>query len=375
MRVLTLTPFYPTSSDDGAGCFVAEPIRALEDRGIECRVLAVSPFYRDHANSDGTQIRYLAIPGGLGLPSAGRFLTSALTPKVRELHKRQPIDLIHAHAALPCGQAAAAVSRELGIPFVVTVHGLDAFFTEQVHGLAGRLCKRAAKAVYRSAARVICISQKVADRIVKGVPSLAKTAVVYNGVDPQMFRPGPDDRPPQRLLTVGNFIPVKGHELLLRAFAKIGQRYPQLTCDMVGDGPEHSRLARLAHELKISDRVRFSGRQSRRQVAEAMQRCSLFVLPSRFEGLGCVYLEAMATQKPAIACEGQGIDEIIRHGLNGWLVRPGDPDDLAAAISGLLDNENLRQRLGAAARETVVRGFTLDHQAARLEQVYRECVA
>lgn len=375
MRVLTLTPFYPTPSDDGAGCFVAEPIRVLERRGIDCRVLSVSPFYRDRANSDVRHVRYLAIPGGLGLPSAGQFLASALVSKVRELHGRRPIDLIHAHAALPCGQAAARLSREVGIPFVVTAHGLDTFFTEQVPGPLGWWCKRVTEAVYRSAARIICISQKVADRIVGGVQSTVNTAVIYNGVDPQLFGPSDVDCQPETLLSVGNLIPIKGHELLLRAFAKVSERYPQVTCEIIGDGPEYPRLARLARELHIAGRIRFSGRQSRQQVAQAMQRCSVFVLPSFFEGLGCVYLEAMAAQKAAIACQGQGIDEIIRHGVNGWLVRPGDVQGLTEGISQLLEDRCLRKQLGAAARQTVLQEFTLAHQAARLEQLYRECVA
>jgi len=106
-----------------------------------------------------------------------------------------------------------------------------------------------------------------------------------------------------------------------------------------------------------------------------MQRCSLFALPSRYEGLGCVYLEAMAAKKPAIACWGQGIDEIIQHGKNGWLVGSRNWQELAEALYGLLPNVEFRQRMGAAARQTVLNGFTLAHQAERLAQVYQECAA
>lgn len=379
MRVLTLTPFYPTASDDSTGCFIAEPIRALKRLGVESQVVAAGPFYRARDSSSPATpaewVRYAAFPGGAGLASAGVFLASALISKVREWHRRQPIDLIHAHAALPCGQAAARLSRELGIPFAVTVHGLDAFFTEQVHGPAGWWRKRVAEAVYRSAARVICISHKVAERIMRGAAAIGNTAVIYNGVDPQRFQPPHEGSQGPIVLSVGNLIPIKGHELLLRAFANVGQRQPHVTCEIIGDGPEQFRLSGLVRELNIADRVRFLGRQSRKQVAEAMRRCSVFVLPSRYEGLGCVYLEAMAAQKPAIACHGQGIEEIIRHRANGWLVPTGDAQALTDAISCLIEDQELRQQIGAAARQTILQSFTLAHQAARLAQVYRECMA
>jgi len=378
MRVLTLTPFYPTASDDGAGGFIAEPLRDLERFGVNSCVLAVRPLHRGSAESNSiapaaTWIRYPSVPGGIGLASSGAFLYASLISKVRKLHQRQRIDLIHAHAALPCGHAAVLLSRELNIPCVVTVHGLDAFFDNQVHGYAGQWCKRVARFVYRSASRVICISDKVAERVVKGTP--AKVNTIYNGVDERMFCPASTDCPSNTILSVGNLIPIKGHELLLRALASVLPQYPNISCDIIGSGPELQRLAGLARECKIADKVRFLGRQSRKQVAEAMRRCILFALPSRYEGLGCVYLEAMSAEKPVIACRGQGVDEIIRHGGNGWLIEPGNLEELVAALSMLLQNLKLRQQLGETARRTILQGFTTSHQATQLMLLYRECVA
>jgi teichuronic acid biosynthesis glycosyltransferase TuaC len=98
-------------------------------------------------------------------------------------------------------------------------------------------------------------------------------------------------------------------------------------------------------------------------------------LPSRYEGLGCVYLEAMSSEKPVIACRGQGIDEIIRHGSNGWLIDPGNLQDLIAALSILLQNLQLRRQIGEAARRTILQSLTAAHQASELAVIYRECVA
>lgn len=380
MRVLTLTPFYPTASDDAAGCFVAEPLRALEQFGVNSCVVAVHPLHRSGAESNSMApvaawIRYPSIPGGVGLASAGAFLYASLISKVRKLHQSQHIDLIHAHAALPCGHAAALLSRELKIPYVVTVHGRDAFFDNQVRGHARRWCKRVAQFVYRSASRVVCISEKVSEEVAAGATAPVNTIVIYNSVDTEAFSPASGGSLSSTILSVGNLIPSKGHELLLRALAVVLPRYPHISCEIIGDGPEHQRLTMLAHECNIAGRVRFLGRQSREQVTEAMRRCALFALPSRYEGLGCVYLEAMSTEKPVIACRGQGIDEIIRHGTNGWLIGPNELEELVQALSMLLENLQLRRQLGEAARRTILENLTSAHQATKLALLYGECAA
>ncbi len=379
LHVLTLTPFYPVLGDDARGCFVAEPLPWVEQLGVENTVLAVQPFYRDRARAGNTAVparwsHFFTLPGGFGLPTSGAFLFASVLPEVRRLHQANPVAVIHAHSALPCGHAAALLSRELGIPFVVTVHGLDAFSTQQVGGYTGKWCRRVSEMVYRSARRVICISEKVREQVMERAAPV-NTSVVYNGVDPQIFSPSKNPGAPEAILSVGNLIPTKSHELLLRAFAALPSRCPDLSCEIIGDGPERSRLEGLAGELSIADRARFLGRQSRSQVAEAMRRSNLFALPSRYEGLGCVYLEAMSAGKPVIACRGQGIEEVIQHGSNGWLVDPDDLHGLTDALSTLLQNVQLRRQIGSAARDTILQGFTLAHQAGRLVRLYRECLA
>ena len=379
LHVLTLTPFYPVLGDDGRGCFVAEPLTWVEQLGVMNTVLAVQPFYRGRARAGSSAIparwsHFFMFPGGFGLPTSGAFLYPQILPEVRRLHRANPVQIIHAHAALPCGHAAALLSRELGIPFAVTVHGLDAFSSNQVGGYTGKWCGRVSEMVYRSACRVICISEKVREQVMKRAAPV-NTAVVYNGVDPQIFSPVENAGASNVILSVGNLIPIKGHELLLRAFAALHSRCPGLSCEIIGGGPERLRLSALATKLNIAGRVRFLGRQNRSQVAESMRRCALFALPSRFEGLGCVYLEAMSVAKPVIACRGQGIEEVIQHGSNGWLVDPDDLHGLIDALSVLLQNVQLRRQIGGAARDTILQGFTLAHQADRLVRLYRECRA
>jgi teichuronic acid biosynthesis glycosyltransferase TuaC len=384
MHILTLTPFYPTAEDGASGCFIAESVGELQRQGIESSVVAVHPIYRPHPGYDpkappAAWQKYFCLPGNPGLSTAGRFLHSALKSQVRRLHAQRPVTLIHAHGALPCGQAAMSLARDLGIPFVVTVHGLDAFSTRQVPGWFGRHCAEVSENVYAAAARVICISEHVAERVQEKLGGTARISVVYNGVDSSLFTPahtpaGGAASWESVILSVGNLIPIKGHELLLRSIASIVPAHPRVQCRIIGDGSERIRLRELARALHIADQVQFLGRRPRAEVAVAMKECTLFVLPSWYEGLGCVYLEAMSAGRPVIACRGQGIEEIIRHGENGWLIEPKDLGSLTTALQTLLSDESLRGKLGHNGRQTILQGYTLAHQASRLFSIYRECV-
>jgi glycosyltransferase involved in cell wall biosynthesis len=378
LHVLTLTPFYPVEGDDARGCFVAEPMDAVSSLDVRHTILVGQPFYRgggkpDESSRPARQIRYFSLPGGIGLPSSGLMLFARLVGDVGRIHASNPIHLIHSHSALPCGHAAALLSRELHIPFVVTVHGLDAYSTRQVKGISGEWCKRISRLVYRSACRTICVSQKVADRVAAGATTPVRTVVVYNGVDPNLFFPAENIAEPMQVLAVGDLIPIKGHEILLRAFACVRQRFPECTCEIVGDGPERRRLQDLVRMLGIESNVRFLGRLPRAEVSVAMRRCTIFALPSRYEALGCVYLEAMASGKTVVACRGQGIEEVIRDGENGVLVASDDISQLSNALGLLLADRQVRERMGKAARETILAGFTVSQQALWLRQIYEEC--
>lgn len=379
-HVLTITPFYPVEKDDASGCFVSEPLGALEKTGVRNTVVAVQPFYRPKPRPGKSPVpadwrRYFSLPGNFGLPSAGAFAFASVVGSVRELHRRDPISVIHAHGPLPCGHAAMLLSAELGIPYVVSVHGLDAFSTVQVSGRAGEWSDRISQRVYRNSRRVICVSEHVRENVLQRMGRSCRTSVVYNGVDAQLFSPASEPSEDSiMILSVGNLIPIKGHELLIRAAESLAAEFPAVRWEIIGDGPERHRLESLAAELNVAGRVSFLGRQSREQVASAMRRCTIFALPSRYEALGCVYLEAMSCGKPIIGCREQGIAEIVRHGSNGFLVGPDNGKELTLAIAMLLREPNRRANLGVAARDTILDRLTLDDQAEALARIYREAV-
>jgi len=374
LHVLTLTPFFPSTEEPTKGCFIAEPLRHLKQYGVVSTVIAVQSLYtsrnRPNPSEPARWVRYPQLPGNFGLSSAGGLLYARLVRSVRRLHREQPFDVIPAHSALPCGHAGALLARELRIPYVVTVHGLDVFNACFQSGTAAEWRRRASSAVYREAQAVICISDKVR-RILTAGQEEVRSAVVYNGVDPELFSPTSQASPQSTdILVVGNLLLGKGHGLVLRAMARIRSAFPGLRCSIIGEGRDRGKFVALAKSLGIEQQVRFLGSKGRLEVAAAMRSCTVFALPARFEALGCVYLEAMSCGKPAIACRGQGIEEIIQHGRNGWLVSD-NVDELVEALSILLPSLERRTQIGAAARQTILDGLTLSHQAQQLAEIYR----
>jgi glycosyltransferase involved in cell wall biosynthesis len=394
LHVLTLTPFYPSEQTEVSGCFIAEPIEQLKQFGVDSSVIAAAPIYyprkQPTPSAAADWVRYPQVPGNLGLSSAGKLLYACLLRRIRKLHGVNPIDVIHAHAALPCGHAAALLSRRLNIPFVVTIHGLDVFNTCFLGGIPAAWRRKVSVDVYRAARTVICISGKVQEILKTGTPAETCSTIVYNGVNPSLFAPNPlvwgrgsaPSKPAAsvetgnpEILIVGNLQRSKGHELVLRALGNLRPSFPQLRCRIIGEGPDRAQFEALVRDLDIGQQVQFAGRQSRSEVAVAMRRCSVFVLPSRNEGLGCVYLEAMSCGKPVIGCRGQGIDEVIEHGKNGWLIPVDGLDQLIQGLSTLLRSPDMCTRIGTAARQTILEKLTLSHQAQRLARIYREAIA
>jgi teichuronic acid biosynthesis glycosyltransferase TuaC len=376
LHVLTLTPFFPSDGDEVSGCFVAESLRQLEGEGMASSVIAADSIYhagrKPSQQSPGEWVRYPQLPGNLGLSSAGTFLGLRLLCRVWKLHQQTPIDVIHAHAALPCGHAAALLSRCLQVPFVVTIHGLDVFNRCFQDGIAAGWRRETSVSVYQKARKVICISDKIRRLLTDGMSGSVSAEVVYNGTDPNLFALGRAQDETPTILIVGNLLAGKGHELVLRAFAKIKHSHPGFKINIIGDGADRDRFTAQAKDLGIKDQVHFQGRRSRLEVAAAMRTCTVFVLPSRYEGLGCVYLEAMACGKPVVACRGQGIEEIIRHGDNGWLIPVDGLDELIQGLQVLLGDAGLRTRIGHAARQTILNKLTLSHQAESLMKIYQE---
>jgi glycosyltransferase involved in cell wall biosynthesis len=189
--------------------------------------------------------------------------------------------------------------------------------------------------------------------------------VIYNGVPDIPLTPAPRSQTGAAVGTLARFDRAKGLDVLIRALPAL----PDVTCVLVGDGPESASLELLADELGVSDRVTMTGWVDRAR--DYLAALDLVVVPSRFEGLPLVVVEAMLAERVVVASDVGSICEAIEHERTGMLVPPEDPAALSAVISSLLADAELRREMGARARERALERFTSVAMARSYESLYR----
>jgi glycosyltransferase involved in cell wall biosynthesis len=200
----------------------------------------------------------------------------------------------------------------------------------------------------------------------------ASFEIVHYGIEPD-GEPSPYAGAEPRMLCVGRLIPIKGHIVLLRAFAAARESIPELRLDLAGRGPLEPALRALAKELRIDDAVRFLGYVA--PVQRAIEESAFVAVPSMGEGFGMVALEAMERARPVIAAEIGGLGELVEDGVTGFLVPPGEAEPLAAAIVALAADPKLRARMAAAGRRRALDRFLQERCTDRTEILYRELLA
>ena len=290
---------------------------------------------------------------------------------VRTLRALRP-DLVHVHLSWPLGcQYQLLAARLAGCKVVASIHlNVDLRLTRR-EDLQQR-------AITRLVHRYLAVSEGVRDAVVEqlGWP-MNKIHVVPNGVDAGPPAPldaelraslaGSDDRPV--VLVAARLHEQKGHTYLLRAMAEV----PEAVLVIAGEGPERTSLVELAGHLGIADRTRFLGH--RHDVPSLLAAADLVVLPSLYEGLPLVLLEAMAAGQAVVVTRIPGVDEVVSDGVDAVVVDPADAEQLACALRQLLADQTRRARLGAAARATVEQRFTATAMgrevAASYERVLR----
>lgn len=381
MKVLYITTMYPIPKYPQKGIFCHEQVKALKELGVEVDVVVPIPFYDREVTVkewtyEGVKIRYIRffkLPGARDFHKTGNALYRVLK---RTLDLGQ-YNIYHADAAMPTGYAMKLASEKFVKPFVVHGHGLDVFLGESYAGLKN--CNkiiRSCEQVYQEADAVIGVSQKVLDKIQLKVDIKGKAFVAYNGVDVEKFIPIDKNKAGDvvRIISIGNLIPLKGHEYTLRAIRQlVDDGYSNLEFHLVGRGRLEEQLKQLVNELRLEEYVTFYGYVPYADVIDILQQSDIFVLPSYYEALGCVYLEAMACGLPAIGCEGNGIDEIIYNGRDGYLIKEKNVLQIVNCLKDLFDISK-REEIGSTARETVSMKYTWRDSANSVLAVYQRLI-
>jgi glycosyltransferase involved in cell wall biosynthesis len=232
---------------------------------------------------------------------------------------------------------------------------------------------------------VIAISQQIERSLIAGGVSAKNVRTLYSGIDLSKGQSVHDGQAIRQMIgvsngavllgTVANLFPRKGYEVMLRALPAIVRAVPTVHYVIVGsDDDDHAdRLKRLAHELKIADRVHIVGFQD--PVQPFLASLDLYVHPALMEGFGIAVVEAMAMGKAVVATTTGGLPEVVAQGETGLLVPPGDVGSLAAAVVSLLEDGVRREQMGLSGRARAHERFSLDAFVAQVEHLYGEILA
>ncbi len=386
-RVVVVAEFYPRAADPVPGIWAHRQALAARAAGADVTVLVlhrpVPPraafsaglaevrrattsllSQPSHANLDGLDVRYvrfLAPPRPSSYGRWGAWAAGPLAVALARLRRTFAFELVHAHYAVPAGDAVRRA--RIAQPLVVSEHGGDLFYTAQ-RSAAGR---EAVRRTFAHAQLVLANSQGI-ERRCREIGARA-TRVVHLGADVETPAPTPCARP--TIVTVGHLVARKRHADVIRALWLLRDRHPELRYLIVGDGPEREALERLAHDLGLADRVELVGQRPHAEAVALARGATIFVMPSVDEAFGVAYVEAMAGGIPAIGARDEpGPEEIMRVGGGLRVVAPGDIEELAAEIAFMLDDADWRRVIGREAAQTAAQ-FTWARCGVETVAAYR----
>ena len=354
----------------GAEVLVAQTFKAFDREKYEFAFAHFTPGHEmlgDELREAGAETTCF------GAPSQAAML-SATTRLARHIEAWRA-DVVHCHLPLPgvIGRLAAALA---GVPVVYTEHN----YIERYHPItrAAHVCTS------HLLSHAIAVSSEVAASFQRNCGERIPLTVIKNAVDTEWFVRSNGDRArirrelgfPEDAVVLGAvsvFRPVKRLDLWLQAAARVAGERPRARFMLVGFGPLAGALRMQAEELGLGETMRFIGPQL--DVRPFLSAMDVGVMSSEYEGLPVAMLEAMCTGLPVVATRVGGVPEVVRHEREGLLVQSGDGEGLAAACMRLVDDPDLRVRLGRGARARVNDGFGIQRLSREIEQVYDAVLA
>ena len=299
--------------------------------------------------------------------------------------RRRRFDVVHTQTAKAgvVGRIAACLAR---VPVIVyTAHAFP--FHEYLSPWRIRLY-----ALLERLASLLCDAIAVDSECVRSrglafhVAPPEKIRVIPMGIDTERFDPGKYRaeraairaelglKPDATVIgAVARFVPDKGLDQLLHAVSLLATRFPDLQCLLAGDGPLREDLRSLSRTLGLEGRVLFAG--YRTDIPRVLSAMDLYMLPTRREGFGVAFAEAMSMEVPVIASRIPPLDEIVADGHTGALADVGSPDDFARAAEPLLADPDLRRKMGQAARRRVLERFEQSLMCRAYERLFQDCAA
>jgi glycosyltransferase involved in cell wall biosynthesis len=360
MRVLLLNYEYPPLGG-GAGVATQALARGLASRGVMVDVITAGQrdecvsevLWDGHAAEEGLLTVYRVKTSRHGIHEAGMggafsYLRTAL-PLARARMRDEHYDVLHLFFSLPTG-AMLPFLRLGDTPVILSLRGSDVpGYDPYLRGLgrAHRVLRPLTRWIWHRASRVVAVCESLGRLALRTDPHL-RYSVIPNGVDLARFRPSVRSRSRRtgkvRCLAVARLVERKGVGDLIRAIASLERGRYEL--EIVGSGPDEQRLKELTRQLGVVREVIFAGPVDRAAIPGRYRDADIFTLVPREEAFGNVFAEALASGLPIVGSTVGGVPELVEHGTNGFLVPPGEPRAVAAAIRMLGEHPEVRTRIG-----------------------------
>ncbi|WP_446897568.1 glycosyltransferase [Clostridium sp. LBM24168] len=391
MKVLIISHMYPSNFNRMAGIFVYQQAKALVKNGCEVKVISPVPWtpfpikymnkkwrkysiipFKDTIGSIEVYYpRYLEFPHGILFYKSGYFMGKGISGVLKKVYSNFKFDIIHSNVALPDGYSAMVVNRYFKVPNVVTIHGQD--FQNTI--TKNNRCKQAVFEVLNAADGIITVSSKLKN-MVKDQKFYNKIRVINNGIDVNcdFCNSKRKDENVIKILSVSNLKETKGIHINLEVLGKLKDKYSNVQYDIIGSGDFEESLKKLVKKLNLEDKVNFLGRMEHKEVIKCMSNYDIFSLPSYNEGFGVAYIEAMSVGLPVIGVKGEGIEDVIVNGKNGFLVERENVESLYSTLDKLIQDKNIRVKVGLNGKSTVEKYFTWDKNAQKVIKLYDELI-
>lgn len=378
MNILVIAHFQNDCSP--CACFVHDQVKALQRLGHQIRIIVPIAFgKKDYYGKkclpilkkdciDGIWYFYLRY---FSLSKYGRrkfnCKNAILSLKILLTKIQDDFypDIIHAHTLGIDSEMGKWLKFFFNCPLVITTHGSDSviLFQERKYEKIRQLCN--------NADTVVCVANHLKEKLLYAGVNI-RLLVIPNGFNSQ-FLTRKIKKIPNSLIQVGNLIPSKRNEITIRAFAEIKRKCPTATLTIVGDGLEKEKLLSICKELDIEDAVLFTGQINNEQVLQKMAAAEYFVMVSAPEGLGIVYLEAMASRCLTLAAENQGISDIITSGKNGFLLPLDNAHAIASTILWAMKHKEIKDIITMQAYETAI-NYDWSANADNYENLFDELI-
>lgn len=367
------------ASVGGSGVVATELAHALAVRGHEVHLISSDLPFRWRSGVAGLSFERVDTPT-YPLFRQPQYLL-ALTNTIVRLGRRRPLDIVHAHYAVPHATAAYLADEILRDSLgsrapktVTTLHGTDITLV----GSDPSFQQVVAFSIARSHG-VTAVSESLKQDTQRTLGIAREVRVIPNFLDCSAYRRLPESALRERIcpsarrealvLHVSNFRPVKRVGAVFEVFRRIRAQVPARLV-LIGDGPDRMDLERHVADAQLGDSVDFIGEQP--DLVPWLSAADLFLLPSSQESFGMAALEAMACEVPVVASRVGGLPEVIQDGVTGFLCDLDDLDGMAARGAAVLKDESLRRRIGEAAAQHVRTTFCEGAIVPRYEEFYRE---